>query len=80
MPNTYYTDYTDFGVVYTNFEVRAQDQGIKVGQDAHQEGYFNDRYLENSIIYQQTFCPDKLPGHYNVELYTIVITYPPKVQ
>ena len=34
----------------------------------------------HDIIYQQTFSPDKYPGYYNVELYTILITYPPNVQ
>ena len=36
--------------------------------------------MENANIYQQTFSPDKSQGHYNVELYIILITYPPKVQ
>ena len=61
-------------------EVRAHDQGIQEGQEAHQEGYFNDRYLQNSSIYQQTFYSEKYPGYYSVERYTILITYPPKVQ
>ena len=38
--------------------VRAQLDWIKVGQEGrqadHQEGYFDDRYLENAIIYPQT--------------------------
>ena len=60
--------------------LQSWDQGIKAGQEAQQEEYFNDRYLENSIIYQQTFSPDKYPGHFSVELYIILITYPPTVQ
>ena len=52
-----------------------QDQGIKVGQEAHQEGYFNDRYLENSITYQQAFSPEKSPGYYNGEQYSNHISY-----
>ena len=42
--------------------VRAQFQGIKVGQEAHQEGDFNDRYLENSIIYTKTLSSNKFPS------------------
>ena len=34
----------------------------------------------HDIIYQQTFSPDKYPGYYSIELYTVLITYPPKVQ
>ena len=38
--------------------VRAHLDGIKLGQEArhgdHQEGFFDDRYLENAIIYPQT--------------------------
>ena len=77
MPNT---DYTDYGVVWTDnvngplaalnwnpplpvsgghfLTVRAQLDWIKVGQEGrqadHPEGYFDDRYLENAIIYPQT--------------------------
>ena len=60
-------------------EVRAHQQGIKEGQEAHHEGYFSDRYLKNSIIYQQ-ISPYKFPGYYSVELYTLLITYPAKLQ
>ena len=44
--------------VGTSLAVRAQLHWIKVGQEgrqeALQEGYFQDRYLENAIIYPQT--------------------------
>ena len=93
MPNTDYTDYTDNRVVYIIFEVNVsvgcpqlastastKYQGIKVGKEAHQDGYYNNRYLDNSFIHQQTFSPEKYPGYYSDELYIILITYPPKVQ
>ena len=109
MPNTYYTDYTDYGVVFSIWTdnvngplaalnwnpplpvsggyflvVRAQLDWIKVGQEGrqedHQEGYFDDRYLENAIIYPQTLSMDKYPEYNSGELYTILITYPPKIQ
>ena len=62
------------------FRVRAYVQGIRRGQEAHQEKYFNDRYQENPIVYQQTLFTHTSPKYYNVELYNILITYSPKVQ
>ena len=64
--------------------VRAQLDWIKGGHEArqedHQKGYFNDRYLENAIIYPQTLSWDKSSEYKCGKLYTILNTYPPRIQ